>query len=94
MTNFLNNLPHLLIALAVIGAASTLMALGVLTAGEGLGLIGAAGGFSLGVSAGSTSISTVASALPAVSTSSGGSTSTITPQLSHVSATTPPPATS
>lgn len=84
MQNFVQNLPHLLIALAVIGAASALAAIGVITGGEALGVIGAAAGFTMGTSGSSASISAVASAMPAVSSSSGGSTTTFTPQATHV----------
>lgn len=48
MTSFIGHLPHLIIALAVIGAASALGAEHVIAGATAVALIAAAGGFSLG----------------------------------------------
>lgn len=84
MTNFVANLPHLIMGTVVIAAASTLAAMGVISGAEALAVIGTAAGFSLGVGGSSTSLSTAANAMPAVSSSSGGSTTMVTPALGHV----------
>lgn len=79
--NFLNNLPHMIVALGVIGATAGMAASGVISGAEALPVIIGVGGFSMGVGGSSTSVSTVADALPAVSSSSGGQTTTISPAV-------------
>lgn len=86
MQQFLQNLTHVLVAMAVIGAASALAAVGVISGAEALTVIGTAAGFSMGVGGASTSVSTAAAAMPAVSSSTGGSTTTITPNVKMVPA--------
>lgn len=76
------NLPHMVIALAVITAAVVLMALNKLTSTEGVTLIAAAGGFSLGAGAGSASASLVAPTVSVTSHSNGEQTATVTPSPS------------
>jgi hypothetical protein len=49
--NFLNNLPHLIMATVVIGAATALAATGTISGAEAIALIAGAGGVSLGVGA-------------------------------------------
>lgn len=53
MTDFLTNLPHLIMATVVIAAATVLAAVGTITGGEAIALIAGAGGVSLGVGASS-----------------------------------------
>lgn len=89
MNNLLNNLPHLIIATIVVGAVAALMAVGVVDANAGLPIIIGVAGVSLGGAVGSTSVSSVAAALPAVSSSTGNQTTTITPS-SHTAQPTHP----
>lgn len=49
MQNLLNNLGHIIISLAVIGAVSALAVTGVITGTAALGVIAVAGGISIGV---------------------------------------------
>lgn len=65
MTNLIDNLPHLLIALAVVAVAATLGALRVIDASTTVALIGGASGVSIGLGANnSPSSGTTAAANP------------------------------
>lgn len=77
MPQFLQNLPHLIMAAIVIAAAVILASTHVITGNDGVILIGAAGGFSLGAGAGSTSPTVATPAVSVHSTSDGGSTATV-----------------
>lgn len=79
MTNFKSNLPHLIMAALVIGAAITLVINKSITGGEAVGMIGTAAGFSLGTGAASASISAAAQTAPASSISNGDATVTTHP---------------
>lgn len=93
MTNFKSNLPHLIMAALVIGAAITLVINRSITGGEAVGMIGTAAGFSLGTGAASASISAAAQTAPASSISSGGATVTTHPAaVADRSTPTPPSA--
>lgn len=89
MNNLLNNLPHLIITAMVIAVIGALMAIGVVDSTAGLPIIIGVAGVSLGGAVGSTSVSSVAAALPAVSSSTGNQTTTITPS-SHTAPPTHP----
>lgn len=90
MTNFKSNLPHLIMAALVIGAAITLVINRSITGGEAVGMIGTAAGFSLGTGAASASITAAAQTAPVTSVSSGGATATAHPAIADNHATTPP----
>lgn len=75
MTNFLANLPHMVMATVVTAAAVVLSSTHVITGGEAIALIGAAGGFSLGTAASNGSLSPV-TAQTAAGSASNGSTQT------------------
>jgi hypothetical protein len=74
MINFLQNLPHLLMAALVIAAATVLASVHVITGGEAIALIGAAGGFSLGGAVGYASASGAATTASVTTSSTGEST--------------------
>jgi hypothetical protein len=93
VNQFLQNLPHMVIAGLVIAAVTILSLHGTISGGEALGLIGASAGFTMGVSGGSQSPSGAVGSLPAPSPSPG---QTVTETIAHSIAaepTPPPPAT-
>lgn len=92
MTNFKSNLPHLIMAALVIGAAIVLVINKSITGGEAVGMIGTAAGFSLGTGAASASITAAAQTAPITSLSSGGATATSHPAVvtDHPPAAAPP----
>ena len=71
MDNFIQGLPHMVIACLVIAAAVVLSTLGQISGGEAVGMILGAAGFTMGGTVASGSISTAATAAASVS----GSTS-------------------
>lgn len=81
MATFIQNLPHLIMAVVVVAAMTVLAALNVITGGEALGVIGAATGFSLGVGGTSTSLSVAAATTPLASASTGRRKTDTTPVL-------------
>ena len=92
MTNFLQNLPHLIMAVVVIAAATVLASLNVITGGEAIALIGAAGGFSLGGAVGYASASSAATTASVTTTSNGSATVKTAPASVPPSHDTPTPA--
>jgi len=88
MPQFLQNLPHMIMATVAIAAVTILSLHGTISGGEALGVIGASVGFTMGVSGGSPSASTVAGTLPAGSVSPGQTvTETVTHQIAAEPAT-------
>lgn len=79
MKELMQALPHLVIALAVIGAVSALAAINVLTGSEALPVIIAAGGFTLGGTIASSSASAGAAAAASASTLTLASTQAPSP---------------
>jgi len=86
MPTFLQNLPHMVIAVCVIAAVTILSLHGTISGGEALGLIGASAGFTMGVSGGSQSPSGVVAPSPALSPSPG---QTVTETVAHTIAAAP-----
>lgn len=79
MTNFLSNLPHMIMATVVIVCATVLASTHVITGGEAIGLIAGAGGFTLGAGAGSASASSANQTVATTSASIGTAATTTTP---------------
>lgn len=92
MDQLKQNLPHIIIAAIVIVAVCVLALQHIITGGQTLSVIIGVAGFSMGGGVASTSLSTVAAAMPAVSSSIGNSTMTIRPSV-HETQPTPPTAT-
>ena len=87
MDNFIQGLPHMVIASLVIAAAVVLSTLGQISGGEAVGMILGAAGFTMGGTVASGSISTAASAAASVSASTSAP-ATVTTTHSQTS---PPP---
>lgn len=64
MNNFMQNLPHLVMATIVIAATSALAATGTISGSEALPIIVAGGGVSLGAAAGLTTPAAASTSLP------------------------------
>jgi len=78
VNNFLNSLPHLVMAIVVVGAVSALAAIGVITGGEAVAMIGTASGFTLGGAVASGSASAGAENIRGTLTSTGAQVTTQT----------------
>ena len=88
------HIPHLVIALAVIGVAGALAGLHVVDGATAVALIGAAGGVSLGGAVASSSPTAAATTGPAVVTSASPSATPPPTTPSHVTVVPESPATS
>lgn len=90
MTNFMQNLPHMVMGVVVIAAATALASTHVISGGEAIALIGPAGGFTLAAGSLSAMSGAVNQTAPANATSpSQAPTSTQTPALQAVTDTQP-----
>lgn len=85
MTNFMQNLPHMVMGVVVIAAATVLASAHIITGGEAIALIGPAGGFTLAAGSLSAMSPTTSQTAPVnASSNSPASTTATQPALTAV----------
>lgn len=85
MPNFIQNLPHMIMGVVVIAAATILASAHIITGGEAIALIGPAGGFTLAAGSLSAMSPTTSQTVPVnASSNSPASTTATQPALAAV----------